>query len=81
MVTKDTKYNAAYHSNIPINYRQQMHLIGIDVGNNVITDEEIFNIWRDCYADDYESEGFEDFDDYVIELIECWIAAQGWEGN
>lgn len=71
----NTKYDPALHSNIPSNYRAQMKKLNLDNGNNIITDEEIFNIWRDHYADDYEEEGYDDYDDYVLRLIECHIQA------
>lgn len=72
MVTANTKYDTTNgaHTNITSNYRAiWKECNGTILSNNAITDEEIFNLWRDHYCDDYEAEGFEDYDKYLLELL------------
>lgn len=68
-IYRNTVYNPVYHSNIPANYRyqwKQSHNSTLS-----LTDEEIFNIWRDNAFDWYgPSEEYPTEDSYVMQWLE-----------
>lgn len=67
MITKLTVYNPVYHSNIPKNFRA----LWKQSTNRelLLTDEEIFNIWRDTYDIEPDETIGEDDDKKVLNAI------------
>jgi hypothetical protein len=71
MITQHTKYDPEYHSNIPRNFREWCNRERSNHDLTAITDEQIFNAWRDLYCVDtseYDDSGSDGL--YIIMLDE-----------